>query len=190
MKALRERDEREKASYERISVEFIEAYTSLLDHTAALEREKAAHASKYDTAPKAPKVPQDLAAHDTDDEDAQLRSELAEALRSNGQLQIRIKTAEKELVDLRSKTKTDTRRIADLTRERTMLMQKVKDRDDELKGKARFLENAQDEMVSLNLQLNMSEQKAKKLKAENNDLIDRWMARMGREADEMNQTLG
>lgn len=44
-------------------------------------------------------------------------------------------------------------------------------------------------MVALNLQLNMSEQNVKKLKVENKDLIDRWMARMGKEADEMNQTL-
>jgi hypothetical protein len=34
----------------------------------------------------------------------------------------------------------DTKRIGDLTKERVTLMQKVKDRDDELKGKARFLE--------------------------------------------------
>jgi len=45
-------------------------------------------------------------------------------------------------------------------------------------------------MISLNLQLNISEQNAKKLKAENKELIDRWMARKGKEADEMNKTLG
>lgn len=46
-----------------------------------------------------------------------------------------------------------------------------------------------DEVISLNLQLNMSEQRAKELKAENKELIDRWMARKGREAEEMNRTL-
>lgn len=45
-------------------------------------------------------------------------------------------------------------------------------------------------MISLNLQVNISEQKASKLKDENKELIDRWMARMGLEADEMNKTLG
>jgi hypothetical protein len=45
-----------------------------------------------------------------------------------------------ELVDLRAKSKTDTKNIRDLTRERAVLTQKVKDRDEELKGKARFLE--------------------------------------------------
>jgi hypothetical protein len=41
-------------------------------------------------------------------------------------------------------------------------------------------------MVSLNIQLNMSEQRSAKLQKENKDLIDRWMARMGQEADAMN----
>lgn len=41
-------------------------------------------------------------------------------------------------------------------------------------------------MVSLNLQLNMAEEATKKLQRENKDLVDRWMARMGQEADAMN----
>lgn len=44
-------------------------------------------------------------------------------------------------------------------------------------------------MISLELQLNVSEQNAKKLKAENKELIDRWMARKESEADEMNNRL-
>jgi hypothetical protein len=69
-----------------------------------------------------------------------LRSDLAEALRSNGTLQARIKAAETELVKLRAKTKSDTKTIEDLTKERLVLVQKVRDRDEELRGKARFLE--------------------------------------------------
>jgi len=53
-----------------------------------------------------------------------------------------------------------------------------------------YLQDVQDEMISLNLQLNMAEQKAKRLEKENQDLIDRWMARKGREADEMNEARG
>jgi hypothetical protein len=41
-------------------------------------------------------------------------------------------------------------------------------------------------MVSLNLQLNMAEEVTRKLQKENKDLVDRWMARMGQEADAMN----
>lgn len=43
-----------------------------------------------------------------------------------------------------------------------------------------------DETVSLTLQLNMAEEHSQKLRRENKDLIDRWMARMGQEADAMN----
>jgi len=35
----------------------------------------------------------------------------------------------------------------------------------------------------------MSERKNRDLKTENKELIDRWMARMGQEAEEMNRTL-
>lgn len=41
-------------------------------------------------------------------------------------------------------------------------------------------------MATLNLQLNMADEKSNKLQRENKDLVDRWMARMGQEADAMN----
>ena len=44
----------------------------------------------------------------------------------------------------------------------------------------------QDELVSLNLQFNMAEERSKRLEKENRELVDRWMARMGKEADAMN----
>lgn len=70
----------------------------------------------------------------------QARSELAEALRSKGQLQIRVKNAEEELEKLRVKSTAEGRRLAELTTERAILATKVKDRDEELKGKAKLLE--------------------------------------------------
>lgn len=63
---------------------------------------------------------------------------------------------------------------------------RLRDRDEELRGKAKLVEEVQDEMVTLNLQLNMAEEKAEMLKKENQELVDRWMARMGKEADAMN----
>jgi len=48
------------------------------------------------------------------------------------------------------------------------------------------VKDVQDEMLSLNLQLNLAEERSKKLQKENKDLIDRWMARMGEEAEAMN----
>ncbi len=41
-------------------------------------------------------------------------------------------------------------------------------------------------MVSLSLELNMAEERSSKLQKENEDLVARWMKRMGKEADAMN----
>lgn len=43
-----------------------------------------------------------------------------------------------------------------------------------------------DETVSLTLQLNMAEEQSQRLRRENEELVDRWMKRMGQEADAMN----
>jgi hypothetical protein len=48
------------------------------------------------------------------------------------------------------------------------------------------LQDFQDELATLNLQLNMAEERSTRLKNENQDLVDRWMARMGQEAEAMN----
>lgn len=111
------------------------ADTKLLDRTVALEAEKVANTSDLDTAPRDPGVPVT-----SNDGTAQIRSDLAGALRSNGQLQSRIKVAEAELVKLRAKSKSDGKVIEDLSRERAILSQKVKDRDEELSGKAKLLD--------------------------------------------------
>jgi hypothetical protein len=70
---------------------------------------------------------------------SQIRSDLAEAFRSNGQLQSRIRAAEAELLKLRAKSKSDTKAIEDLSKERIILARKVKDRDEELRGKTKLL---------------------------------------------------
>ena len=45
-----------------------------------------------------------------------------------------------------------------------------------------------DENLSLTLQLNMTEDRNKELRLENQELVDRWMARIGREAEIMNES--
>jgi hypothetical protein len=52
-----------------------------------------------------------------------------------------------------------------------------------------IIKDVHDEVISLNLQLNMSEQRGEDLRSENKELIDRWMAYKGQEAEEMNKTL-
>ena len=41
-------------------------------------------------------------------------------------------------------------------------------------------------MISLELQLSLVEKERDRVKKENKDLVDRWMKRMGQEADAMN----
>lgn len=70
---------------------------------------------------------------------AQLRLDLAEALRAKGQAEARLRTSETELRDLRARTKTDARKLHDLTAERNALAAKLKDRNEELLGKNKLL---------------------------------------------------
>ena len=216
IQALQDRDQRERSSYQKVDDDLIAActyrraklilptltstVTNLLDRTAALEAEKAANPSSSD-----PKAKDTIITGTANDGAAQIRGELAEALRSNGQLQARTKAAEAELVKLKAKSKSDGKLIEDLSRERAFLSQKLKDRDEELRGKTKLLDvgnfppanernahkfkDVHDEVISLNLQLNMSEQRVKELRAENKELIDRWMAYKAQEAEEMNKTL-
>jgi hypothetical protein len=41
--------------------------------------------------------------------------------------------------------------------------------------------------VAQGLQLNIAEEKAERLEKENKDLVERWMKRMGEEADRVNR---
>ncbi|TQS31685.1 hypothetical protein Golomagni_08030 [Golovinomyces magnicellulatus] len=117
---------------------------------------------------------------------AQTRLDLAEALRSKGVTETRLRSAEEELTKLRSKTKEDARSIRDLSLDRTGLTTRLKDREHELREKRKLLEQVQDEMITLNLQVSMAEKERDKAKKENKELVDRWMKRMGQEADAMN----
>jgi hypothetical protein len=42
-------------------------------------------------------------------------------------------------------------------------------------------------MVALGLQLNLAEQRSEKLETENKELVERWMKRMGEEAEKVNR---
>ena len=116
----------------------------------------------------------------------QLRQDLANAQLERADLQARLESATKELVVLRSKSRQDVKKVSSLTNNVNHLTLRLRDREDELREKAKLVENVQDENVTLNLQLNMADEQQKKLKKENQDLVDRWMARMGKEADRMN----
>ena len=212
LSALEERDSREKGQVEYINackeqpIRYnCNAYsltssidTKLADRTATLEA--ASEKAPPSSPPPVPSTPSKAIGKQlvggrtksvseeaaSSDILSQLRIDLATTQKSRAELQARLKPLNGELEALKVKSGKDLRRVSELTRERLTLERKLRDRDEELKGKARLVEEVQDEMVSLNLQLNMAEQRSDKLERENKELVDRWMARMGKEADAMN----
>jgi hypothetical protein len=130
---------------------------------------------------------------------------LAEALRSRGVAETRLRTADDELTKLREKTKNDSRALRRLESECASLTTRLRDREHELREKRKLVEvstllaklhprsivfnfrqEVQDEMITLGLQLTLAEKERDKVKADNKDLVDRWMKRMAQEADAMN----
>ncbi|KAL6244052.1 autophagy protein 16, interacts with Atg12p-Atg5p [Rhinocladiella similis] len=118
---------------------------------------------------------------------AQIRQDLAKAQQERGDLQTRLEKVVRDLDALKAKAKVDSKRIAQLNASLSQITVKLRDKEEELRGKAKLIENVQDENVTLNLQLNMAEEQSDKLRRENKELVDRWMARMGKEADRMNE---
>ncbi|KAJ4312478.1 autophagy protein 16, interacts with Atg12p-Atg5p [Fusarium piperis] len=156
----------------------------MADRISALEAEKTGLESLISSSGKPTKQPIEPSTNDPGV--AQLKQDLAEALRSKGVTESRLRTAEEELTKLRSKTKSDSRSIRDLTADKTHLTTRLKDREYELREKRKLIEQVQDEMIALNLQMSMAEKERDKVKKENKELVDRWMKRIAQEADAMN----
>ncbi|KAK8872669.1 autophagy-related protein 16 [Apiospora arundinis] len=183
-----------------VNRDLVAACSQLADRVASLEAEKevllqklSSPSSTSTSAPpptSPPTKPTDTTSSSNTQSQApntaQLKLDLAEALRSKGQLQAKLKTSTAELSELRAKSKTDDKRLHDLTAERNTLATKLKDRNEELVGKTKLLKEVQDDNLTLNMEINMTEQKAAKVAAENKELVDRWMKRMAQEADAMN----
>lgn len=71
---------------------------------------------------------------------AKTRIDLSEAQRSRGIIQTRLQETTNELQQLRLQSASDRKRLDELTSEKTTLAIRIKDRDEELKGKAKLLE--------------------------------------------------
>ncbi|KIW86000.1 hypothetical protein Z517_01394 [Fonsecaea pedrosoi CBS 271.37] len=118
---------------------------------------------------------------------AQLRQDLSKAQTERADLQSRLDTALRELEALKGKSKADTKRITQLNASISQLTIKLRDRDEELRGKAKLIEDVQDENVTLNLELHMAEERAQRFEKDNKELVERLMAIKGKEADMMNE---
>lgn len=144
---LRRRDELEKANYDLIDAceaPWSPCYRTetnggsdsrLADQTAALEAKISANSSSTITTTPGNDAP----SLSNQEEAAQVKSDLAEALRAKGQLQRRLKVTEETLERLKTRAKADSTLIRDISAERAQLILKVKDRDEELRGKTQLL---------------------------------------------------
>ncbi|KAF3384489.1 Autophagy protein 16 [Penicillium rolfsii] len=197
--ALAVRDQREKAN-----VALYDAYTRLADRTAKLATPidpdanpaagRRSSVAPYEsqqsgsvtlgTAPKRP--PSSEPGPSLTDLLKTTRADLSEAQRSRTDLQDQLNRLNMEAEKLRKKSNRDGRRLETLENEKAILGKRLKDRDEELREKTKLLEDFQAELASLNLEFNMAEKRSKELQRENKELVDRWMARMGKEADAMN----
>lgn len=177
--------------------------SQLADRIAALEAEKsllqtendrlkpAASSSSGQASPRPPASKVNTAPSDDADDaaaTARLRLDLAEALRARGAFEARLKTAEDELVRLRAQTGGDATSIRDLSAERKMLTRRLRDRESELRDKGKLVAEVQDELAVLHLQLNMTEKKRAERETDYRQLVERYMKRVGREADELNDS--
>lgn len=80
---------------------------------------------------------------------SKLRGNLSEAQHSRSMMQLRLQSLTEENKTLRGQSAFDSKQISELTSERIHLATKVKDRDEELKGKARLLEVSANDLDAL-----------------------------------------
>ena len=118
---------------------------------------------------------------------SRLRADLAVTQKARSTLQAQVDELNTSLKTLELQSRTSSGQITKLTRQKTDVERRLRDRDEELRGKTKLAEDAQDEMVAQGLQLHLAEEKARKLEKENKELVERWMKRMGEEAERVNR---
>jgi hypothetical protein len=188
--ALDARDAREQAHKP-----FIDAYTKLADRTAAAAitntsstpaspalLDRTATPTKAKGPAKSPVPDSDLL--------TTFRTDLSNTQRARASLQAQVAELTLSLNILQTSQKDSSVQITTLTKQKLDTERKLRDREEEIRGKAKLVEEAQDEMVSLQLQLNMAEQKKEELQKENGQLVERWMRRMGEEVERVNRDAG
>ncbi|KAI7111097.1 hypothetical protein KC343_g19390 [Hortaea werneckii] len=192
--ALTERDARELAHKR-----YIDAYTKLADRAALLEAKPSAAVASSPTPTPSGKDRTDTSTKPRGGNDpesdppplhdlpAGLRTDLASTQRARAALQTQVEDLTATISALQTQNQASSTQIAQLNRQKADIERKLRDRDEELKGKGRLVEQAQDEMVALGLQLNVAEEQKEKLTRENQELVDRWMKRMGEEAERVNR---
>ncbi|KAK0736837.1 autophagy-related protein 16 [Apiosordaria backusii] len=182
-----------------VNLELIAAYSQLCDRLSTLEAEKASlqaqlqqplssHPPSLKSPKGTPPPPPPPRQPPSDETPAitRLRLDLAEALRSKSHFQSRLQKSDEELARLRSKTALDAKALQDLTSQHRTLSRKLHDREEELRVKNKLVADVQDELAVLNMQLDQVEKQLAAKEAEYKQLLDRYMRRIGQEAEAMN----
>ncbi|OAG10115.1 autophagy protein 16 [Paraphaeosphaeria sporulosa] len=119
----------------------------------------------------------------------QLRADLASSNKIRSEQQIELKAVEEERNMLRTTTTTQARRIEELEKKTKILERRVKDTTEELKGQRQLAEQAQDEMMVMQMEVNAKDKDLKKAEADVQMLTSRWMQEKGEDARKMNEAV-
>lgn len=186
--SLEARDAVEKANQS-----IYDAYTRLADRTAELSKPNPAPTSQEPPNPPPPSLVHRFSSKSLSPappaetpSSLALRQEFTDAQAARAKLSSQLESALAELETLKAAWRTDRKEINRLTKMTTQVQVRLRDRDEELRGKAKLLENVQDENATLNLELKQADEQAKRLRRENQELVDRWMEAKGEEAERMN----
>nr|POF18604.1 autophagy protein 16 [Quercus suber] len=174
---------------------YIDAYTALADRSAAAPPPALSPGSPADAVNTPTKLPPSRSPGSktgnlppgTPDALSALRADLTTTQHARSLLAQRVEDLTTQLARLESDAAASTTTIAALTKQKTELERRLRDREEELRIKDRLVTNAQDEQIALNLQLHYAEKRETEAKAENAELVARWMERMGREAEMVNR---
>ncbi|KAK9474247.1 autophagy protein 16-domain-containing protein [Dipodascopsis tothii] len=170
--ALDERDRRESA------FPIVAAFAKLAARAAACEaRDAGSPRPDRRPAPGKPGARADA---------SQLRADLDELYEINRETKAAYGRTQTELDAARAALARVQAKYDALKAERVRLAGRLQARDEEMREKNRAVQVAQDEILTYQILLNVAEDKVAKLEAENRQLVERWMERVSREADKLN----
>jgi chromosome segregation ATPase len=176
------RDKREQAN-----ASLIHQYTQLANRTASVETKLHAIETGAGTTAgtETQGAPGDLVSH-LRAELASTREELARTQQSETSAREQVTQLTSELETVRKDVGIHTVPIEKLTRQVALLTRRLKDRDAEAREQRKLIERVQDEMIGLNLEKNMAEQKKELAEKELEELEGRLMEWKRKEAEKMN----
>lgn len=131
------------------SVVDTESDAKLADRTATLQAARSPEVTRIQEEPRASpnfkdrKTPREQAgpgSPTTGDAVTKVRQDLSEAQRSRSLMGIRLQSVTEELQKLKIQSSLDSKRIGELLKEKAALTTGMRDRDEELRGKAKLLE--------------------------------------------------